>query len=230
MPPSAVSSPRPEDDEYLLVDFPSVEKLRSSTCGPTTGADNDDESIFTLSTTSLSDTDSDLGDDDEDSSTASSSRRVSFADDLVSDEWTRPYTPPEEVRDLYYSSEETQRFRQEYRLQRKLLSELSVDPDTFPIEDNEEELSAVASFGLASSNYRRGEKGDRRHHRISRVVVLHKDKLETFVGDEAPPEASRGGILPSLSPSFACGSNDNANGPDDFFDNDSFWSGSITWY
>ena len=36
-------------------------------------------------------------------------RRVQFADDLVSDVWTRPRTPPGDLRALFYSSEETQR-------------------------------------------------------------------------------------------------------------------------
>lgn len=97
------------DDGYLLVDYCKsmssaaseygVEKLRNSTY-----CDEEDEesSIFTLSTASLSDTDSELGDDEP-------CRRVSFADSLVTDEWTRPFTPREEVSKLYYSTEETQR-------------------------------------------------------------------------------------------------------------------------
>lgn len=36
-------------------------------------------------------------------------RRVQFADELVSDVWTRPRTPPGDLRALFYSSEETQR-------------------------------------------------------------------------------------------------------------------------
>ena len=86
----------------------------------------------------------------------------------------------------------TQRFRQDYRLERKLLAELDVDPSS-----HEGELS-----GLFAAN----DLGLGRHN-ISRVVVLHNDKIETF-GDT--------GLSNSV--------------PDDFFDNDSFWSGSITWY
>lgn len=82
------------------------------------------------------------------------------------------------------------RFRQEYRLERKLLSELSVDPTSISLDDKD--LSALV---LPSS--------PQQPFRISRVVVLHNDKLETFM--------------------------DEANA-DDSFDNDSFWSGSITWY
>lgn len=84
------------------------------------------------------------------------------------------------------------RFRQEYRLERKLLAELDVDPTS-----HQEELS-----GLFATNDPVGGR-----HNISRVVVLHNDKIETF----GNPEQS-------------------VSNPNDFFDSDSFWSGSITWY
>jgi len=85
------------------------------------------------------------------------------------------------------------RFRQEYRLEKKLLSELSLDPETCPVD--EKDLSAMVATSPSSHAYR-----------ISRVVVLHNDKLETFVDQKKDAEV------------------------DGFFDNDSFWSGSITWY
>ena len=84
------------------------------------------------------------------------------------------------------------RFRQEYRLERKLLSELSVDPETFNLDDKD--LAALVSPTAQQA------------YRISRVVVLHDNKLETFVDEHKEANV------------------------DDFFDNDSFWSGSITWY
>lgn len=71
-------------------DFP-VEKLRDSSC--------DDDSVFTASTASLS---SDSDDEDLD-------RRVSFAEPLVTEVWTREYTPRDDIATLYYSTEETQR-------------------------------------------------------------------------------------------------------------------------
>jgi hypothetical protein len=80
-------------------------------------------------------------------------------------------------------------------MERKLLTELSLDPETFSVEDKD--LSALVNAPPGSPAYR-----------ISRVVVLHNDKLETFVDQEAKE-------------------NHHVN---DFFDNDSFWSGSITWY
>jgi hypothetical protein len=84
------------DDSYCLSFrkqpfFSDVENLRGCTC-------DDDDSIFTASTDSLSDTDSELD------------RRVSFADDLVTEEWTRPFTPKEEVNNLFYSSDDTARY------------------------------------------------------------------------------------------------------------------------
>ena len=51
--------------------------------------------------------------------------------------------------------------------------------------------------------------------RISRVVVEHNDNLETFYD------------FNDLSNPLHEG---DASGNDVFFDNDSFWSGSITWY
>jgi hypothetical protein len=172
---------------FLVVDFRKpissedflVEKIRTVTS-------DDEDSIFTLSTASLSDSDSEID------------RRVSFADDVVTDVWTRPFTPKEEIANLFYSTEETQRFRQEYRTERKLLTELAIDPDMYPVDTDE--LSALVSSQGTS------------RHRISRVVVLHNDKLETFFNEDACV------CLKETAPG------------DDFFDNDSFWSGSITWY
>ena len=85
-------------------------------------------------------------------------------------------------------------------MERKLLNELSIDPETFPV-DCEDLSSLVASNPLPGGR-----------HRISRVVVLHNDKLETFFnpGDDVIKKDAPIG--------------------DDFFDNDSFWSGSITWF
>lgn len=57
----------------------------------------------TLSTTSLSDTSSDCGSEVLD-------RTVSFAEELVTEVHTRPFTPPDQVPELYYSQEETSRY------------------------------------------------------------------------------------------------------------------------
>ena len=58
---------------------------------------DDDDSVYTNSTASLS-----LDADDDD-------KRVSFADPLVTEVWTRDYTSKDEISRLYYTAEETQR-------------------------------------------------------------------------------------------------------------------------
>lgn len=187
------------EDDYLYVvrkpissqefEGPVVDKLRHSVSVD----DEDSSSVFTSSTASLSDADSDFD------------RRVSFVDELVTNVWTRPYTAKEDISDLYYSTEETQRFRQEYRMERKLLStltsELSIDPETVESEDLTELLASSCS--PPTGRHRSG---------ISRVVVLHNDKLETFCNPEETRVSSKKDV------------------PADFFDTPEFWSGSITWW
>jgi hypothetical protein len=97
------------------------------------------------------------------------------------------------------------RFRQEYRLERKLLAELDVDPATAPVDI--EELSNLFATTDEANN----------RHYISRVVILHDDKIETFRNPEDSIKTD------SIS-------NVLEQNTDDFFDNDSFWSGSLTWY
>lgn len=184
------SSISTDDDEFVVVNLPSkssyldTERVRCS-------AYSDEDSVCTLSTSS-----------DSLSSDSSLERRVSFASSLVTDVWTRPFTPREDIPSLFYSTEDTNRFRQEYRLERKVLNELSVDPDTFSINNDDlSDLIVTAPSGHSPAA----------RHSISRVVVLHNNKLETFC---TPNEV----VQPTES----------LNG--DFFDNDSFWSGSLTWY
>jgi len=185
-----------DDGEFVLVDIPKpfmgedcyVKSLRGFAC--------DDQSLCTVSTDSLSD-----------DSTASIERRVTFSTPLVTDEWTRPWTPREDIADLFYSSEETLRFRQEYRLERKVLNDLSIDP-TFPAVQNGELSTLIGTCTTSSQSSFR--------HRISRVVVLHNERLETFLNPNEVP-------TPLPQPK-------EPESVDDFFDNDSFWSGSLTWY
>ena len=102
--PSAPSSsydhsPISDDGEFVLVDIPKpflgedcyVKPLLGSAC-------DDDRSFCTLSTDSLSTDSSD-----------SIEKRVSFATPLVTEEWVRPWTPREDISNLFYSTEETQR-------------------------------------------------------------------------------------------------------------------------
>jgi hypothetical protein len=115
-------------------------------------------------------------------------------------------------------------FRQEYRLERKVLNELSIDPETFPVDEEElSNLVAAATTTPSTSRSNSFSQGSSRH-RISRVVVLHNDKLETFFN----PQQEETSILAEESPSSPAPGNSGASS--DFFDHDSFWSGSLTWY
>jgi len=96
-------------------------------------------------------------------------------------------------------------------LERKLLSELSIDPETFPVDD--EELSNLVAATTTTNS----------RHRISRVCVVFNDKLETFCN----PSDSKQSTALFGSENEASTSDEI---PSDFFDNDSFWSGSLTWY
>lgn len=86
-----------DDDSCVVLNIPTKsqclddESARSS-------ADSDEDSLCASSTSS-----------DSLSCESSVERRVSFASDLVSEEWTRPYTPREEISNLYYSTEDTNR-------------------------------------------------------------------------------------------------------------------------
>lgn len=86
-----------QEDEFLLF------RKKSSYGYDDMGKEieSDDDSVLTLSTASLSDIESD---------SSVSMLRVSFAEELVSVEWTRPYTATEDLGDLYYSTEETNRY------------------------------------------------------------------------------------------------------------------------
>ena len=82
-----------------------------------------------------------------------------------------------------------------------------------------------------------GGTGNRRHH-ISRVVIRHHDTLATFydANYDGKNDSNSSGCSPSLLPggldttTGTPSTMTNAQGSEDFFDNDSFWSGSITWY
>jgi hypothetical protein len=108
------------------------------------------------------------------------------------------------------------RFRQEYRIERKLLGSAP------SLCDEDESIGDLWEVPLPSSS-RFGTRG------ISRVVVVHNDTLATFssptslVGnsnDECDNCASK-----IDSPSAA-----NGERASDFFDTPEFWSGSITWW
>ena len=85
-----------DEDEFVIVDSVPTKEFYSDFIPGSTG-DDDLASLCTLSTTSTSS-----------SSDGSSERRVTFADQLVTDVWTRERTLPEDVSNLFYSGIETQ--------------------------------------------------------------------------------------------------------------------------
>eukprot|EP00586_Coscinodiscus_wailesii_P010874 CAMPEP_0172514688 /NCGR_PEP_ID=MMETSP1066-20121228/262004_1 /TAXON_ID=671091 /ORGANISM="Coscinodiscus wailesii, Strain CCMP2513" /LENGTH=306 /DNA_ID=CAMNT_0013295459 /DNA_START=44 /DNA_END=961 /DNA_ORIENTATION=+ len=171
---------------------------------------------------------------DEDSQ--GTAKRVRFCDQLVSEVRTRPRTPPEALRTLFYTCEETQRFRQEYRLERKLLARLDTEHlSNFPSQSSCDSSLSTTSDPCPSSN---SSKRNSRH-RISRVLVLHNDVLETFYDEDVTTnktniDQQQQPVLEQYQQQLPLNNNNKSVSPDcassdDFFDNDSFWSGSITW-
>ena len=120
------------------------------------------------------------------------------------------------------------RFRQEYREERRLKSQEDAECGSLS--------SATDDKGESSSNSTDCDRstGDNRttttnhssiegfKHRISRVVVLHQDYQETFIDKEI--DSTTTNLITKLHPGKC------KMASDDFFDNDSFWSGQITWY
>lgn len=171
----------------------------------TASRDHDDDSVVTASTASVSS--DDTNDDDDDFG-----RTVYFAAPLVTEEWTREYTPKDAITDLYYSTQDTTRFRHEYRLERKMLSDLELS-DVEVVPDTE--LFTDSTDNKCQTQGRR---------QISRVVVIHNDKLQTFFNADEAVVPSAG--IAALAPK----KNDDVPDNDNFFDSDSFWSGAVTWF
>jgi hypothetical protein len=134
-------------------------------------------------------------------------RRVSFATPLVTEINYRARTPEADKPLLYYSEKETTRFRQLYRQERRLV-ELSEEGNDVQIVNPEGHIEGAEGEPSCTVDLC----GRRR---ISRVVVEHNDNFETFYDfNDLTNPLLKGGASPN----------------DVFFDNDSFWSGSITWY
>lgn len=139
------------------------------------------------------------------------------------------------------------------------MNELSIDPDAFPEEELDSLLARASSPTSTATNALGGGVGSPSsslsgtRHSISRVVVLHNDKLETFFHeqqDSSQQQEDDVDLLASLvsstapvetlqqQPTLPCcfGSTSPLalpsapNSSDDFFDSDSFWTGSLTWY
>lgn len=103
------------------------------------------------------------------------------------------------------------RFRHDYRLERKMLSSLNVD-NAFLEESSDSSgtclrlRDVVDSLPKASQSCYFTAAPPKRS--ISRVLILHNDKVESFAESYCT---------------------DNAYSAD-FFDTPEFWSGSITWW
>lgn len=175
--------------------------------------------------------------DDDDStlsSCSSSSKGVTFCDNLVTEVNWRPRTRRKDVRSLFYTVEETQRFRQEYREERRLKAQEGADSSS---------LSKSGELGLDNSD-RDGFQDQEiekklkihPHFRISRVVILHKNNRETFIDGKlsvshssSPSSSSSRKGNSSSTMCNPCPEKSDSDG-NAFFDNDSFWSGQLTWY
>jgi hypothetical protein len=144
-----------------------------------------DDECCSLASTSYSSSSSFFSEDE--------TRRVTFSEDNEVHLVERIYLQ-ENLNEHFYSHEDTQTFRRESRLERKLLAEVGANESS-----HEGELQDLFQNNNDLSNNK---------HEISRVIILHNDKLKTFCD---PRKQYR----------------ENTN---DFFDNDSFWSGSMTWH
>uniref|UniRef100_A0A7S1ZAS3 Uncharacterized protein n=1 Tax=Trieres chinensis TaxID=1514140 RepID=A0A7S1ZAS3_TRICV len=156
-----------------------------------------------------SDVSSDIGD-------AYSTRGVTFAFPLVTEVRSRPRTPRHDLRSLFYTHEETQEFRREYRRERELLAQLEAEAEALSREAPSSPPQEKSSRPASPTSWSPAK----RARRISRVVIQHEDTFETFFNDNS--------LLKKESPSLPAPTIMDTS--DDFFDNDSFWSGSITWY
>lgn len=142
-----------------------------------------DDDCYSLASTEFSSLSSIYSPEDEIDTT----RRVTFSEDNEV-YFVTPIYPKESLSEHFYSYEETQRFRQEYRLERKLLANLGADESSY-----EGELQDIF------------ETKDLRKHQISHVVVMHNDKIETFC-DSKPKDQRKEIDIMFDSDSFWSGS------------------------
>jgi len=179
-----------ESREALQLEYALVSQSKASSHGsliellrPSTSFDDE---CCSLASTSYSSSSSTYTSERE-------TRRVTFSDEDEVHFVQRIY-PRESLHEHFYSHEDTQRSRQEYRLERKLLAELGANRSSH--EGELQDLFPAEEDPLSTK------------HQISHVVVLHNDKIKTFCD---PRQQSPENI-------------------NDFFDNDSFWGGSMTWH
>ena len=114
---------------------------------------------------------------------------------------------------------------------------------TEPLTTSADTVSATSTSASSTAAWQGplGGTGNNRRHHISRVVIRHHDTLATFYDANYDGTNDSNSNSSGCSPSLLPGGLDtttgtpsstmtNAQGSEDFFDNDSFWSGSITWY
>lgn len=112
---------------------------------------------------------------------------------------------------------------------------------TEPLATSADTVSVTSTSASSTAAWQGplGGTGKNRRHHISRVVIRHHDTLATFYDAtcDGKNDSNSSGCSPSLLPggldTTTTGTSStmtNAQGSEDFFDNDSFWSGSITWY
>lgn len=112
---------------------------------------------------------------------------------------------------------------------------------TEPLTTSADTVSATSTSASSTAAWQGplGGTGNNRRHHISRVVIRHHDTLATFYDAtyDGKNDSNSSGCSPSLLPGgldtttgTPSSTMTNAQGSEDFFDNDSFWSGSITWY
>jgi hypothetical protein len=120
-----------------------------------------------------------------------------------------------------------------------VINELSIDPEVFPEEELDELLAKASTTSDSTTSQTVSSLGSpsSKHH-ISRVVVLHNDKLQTFFNQHPQDDDSKCDDILSSSvsaphmelSSYGIGLPLPSFPSDDFFDSDSFWTGSLTWY
>jgi len=144
--------------EYLLVsDYSKANHapLQQQLLQPSTSYD--DEYYSLASTSYSSSTTYDSSKDDE-----RKTRRVAFSNEDEVHLVQRLY-PRESLNEHFYSYKDEQRFREEYRLERRLLAELHIDHSSY--EGEMQDLSHAINLSK---------------HKISHVTILHNGKIETF--------------------------------------------------
>lgn len=138
----------------------------------------------------------------DESSDVATPRCVRFLDPLVSEVRYRPRTLPEDCEALFYTSDETRQFRRDYQM-----------------EKNQEH------FGYLSAEQEQQDQTPKSYD-ISRVVIMANNSTIQY---ENNPWNNKYCNKVSESKNV-CAPSASSDSEEIFFDNDSFWTGSITWY